>query len=382
MAENERDRRPEPQNAGDPACPPPAALRASAPPKSPAPPAQGGDPNRSAGSDAAAEGARSVRATACGKVILLGEHAVVYGVPALAAGIDRGARAEATKGSEAAPGSAASPEHTLSLGGRSVTPDAGGPEDIARAFAALLGNDAPAAAITAASELPAGGGLGSSAALGVAIARAIEELAGTAPGEREARALARAIAWERVFHGNPSGIDTYAAAHGGTFRFVRGEPARPLHLGADLWLCVGMSGSGASTRAMVEGLAQLFQRKPDLKRRSIEAIEALVSNAALAIEAGDLAALGKLMDLNHMLLAGLFLSTEALERLCHLARQAGALGAKLTGSGGGGSVIALVPPPARDDGSPGEIAAAVIAAWKDAGFEGFVTRIARPRETG
>jgi mevalonate kinase len=133
---------------------------------------------------------------------------------------------------------------------------------------------------------------------------------------------------------------------------------------------------------MVEGLAHLFQRKPDLKRRSIDAIEALVRNAALAIEDGDLAALGKLMDLNHMILAGLFLSTETLERLCHLARQAGALGAKLTGSGGGGSVIALVPAPARDEVSPDDVAGAVLAAWKSEGFEGFVTRIAGEPRSG
>lgn len=124
---------------------------------------------------------------------------------------------------------------------------------------------------------------------------------------------------------------------------MRGEPATAVHLADDSWLCVGLSGSGASTRSMVEGLARLFDRKPDLKARTIDAIRALANNAALAIEAGDVEGLGKLMDLNHMVLAGLFLSTEALERLCHLARAAGALGAKLTGSGGGGLVIALVP---------------------------------------
>lgn len=324
---------------------------------------------------------RTARGTACGKVILLGEHAVVYGVPALAAGIDRGARAEATRLDPGGAGASA-----LRLGDREIAANASAEDDIGRAFAQLLGEDAPPVSVTASSDLPPGGGLGSSAALGVAIARAVEELAsddGRAPGEapeqaREERAMARALAWERVFHGNPSGIDTYAAAHGGTFRFVRGEPSVPLRPACDLWLCVGLSGAGASTRAMVEGLARLFERKPDVKRRSIEAITSLVENAALAIEAGDTSGLGKLMDLNHMVLAGLFLSTEALERLCSLAREAGALGAKLTGSGGGGGVIALVPPP-EPHGPPGEpsaAAAAVLAAWKSAGFDGFVTRIA------
>jgi mevalonate kinase len=316
---------------------------------------------------------RTARATACGKVILLGEHAVVYGVPALAAGIDRGARAEASLLDESAHAGS-----SLALGGRPELTTIGGEDDLARAFAALLGEDAPPVAVTASSELPPGGGLGSSAALGVSIARAVEQLAGTPEPEREPRALARALAWERVFHGNPSGIDTHAAAHGGVFRFVRGEPARAIRPASDLWLCVGLSGSGASTRSMVEGLARLFQRKPDLQKRSVDAITALVSNAALAIEAGDVAALGKLMDLNHMILAGLFLSTETLERLCHLAREAGALGAKLTGSGGGGAAIALVPPGQEGaaGAAPGPVAEAVLDAWKAAGFEGFVTRIA------
>lgn len=339
---------------------------------------------------------RTARATACGKVILLGEHAVVYGVPALAAGIDRGARAEVTLTPDA-------PASTLALGNATFTANAEGPLDVERAFAALLdspGSEAdrapsppPGAAretpppstteappllvqASAESDLPAGGGLGSSAAIGVALARAIEELTGPEGPERSPRVLRRALAWERVFHGNPSGIDTHAAAHGGTFRFVRGAPATPVHLATDLWLCVGLSGAGASTKTMVEGLARLFDRKPDLKARSIDAIRALVVNAALAIEAGDVEGLGKLMDLNHMVLAGLFLSTESLERLCHLARAAGALGAKLTGSGGGGSVIALVPPPAPGEEGPSPVAGAVLSAWRDAGFDGFVTRIA------
>lgn len=316
---------------------------------------------------------RLAKAAACGKVILLGEHAVVYGVPAIAAGIDRGARAEAVL-LDPAEGHAS----VLHLGGREIAPGAAAQGDVARAFAALLGEDAPPVSVTASSELPPGGGLGSSAALGVAIARAVEELGGAPEADRESRALDRAVAWERVFHGNPSGIDTYAAAHGGTFRFVRGEPAAPIQPAADIWLCLGLSGAGASTRSMVEGLARLFDRKPDVKRQTIEAVGALVRNAALAIEAGDLVGLGKLMDLNHMVLAGLFLSTEDLERLCALARSAGALGAKLTGSGGGGAAIALVPPPDPEGppGEPGPVASAVLAAWKGAGFDGFVTRIA------
>jgi mevalonate kinase len=300
------------------------------------------------------------RGRASGKVILLGEHAVVYGAPALVAGIERGAEAEA----ERLDGEAS----RIHLGGAAVEADADGAEDIARALAALLseGGPLPAVDVRAASVLPLGAGLGSSAALGVAVARAALEAAGI-PVTDEA-AIARATAWERVFHGNPSGIDTAAAALGGCFRFTRAEGARPIAPGCDLILCIGLSGASASTRAMVEGLARLRARKPEMVDRSIAGIAALVENAALAIEAGDLAGLGKLMDLNQMLLAGLMLSAEPLEDLCALARRAGALGAKLTGKGGAGSVLALA-------GSD-EAARDVLSAWQEAGYEGFSTRIA------
>ena len=114
---------------------------------------------------------------------------------------------------------------------------------------------------------------------------------------------------------------------------------------------------------MVEGVARLKARKPELVDSAVAGVGALVDNAVLAVETGDHVGLGKLMDLNQMILAGLMLSTEPIEALCALARGAGALGAKLTGAGGGGSVIALV---------DGEAAAApVLAAWSAAGYSGF-----------
>ncbi|WP_437321877.1 mevalonate kinase [Sorangium sp. So ce385] len=307
---------------------------------------------------------------ASGKVILLGEHAVVYGAPALAAGIERGARARATRAPEGARASA------LRLGDREhgASPAEG---DVAQAFAALL-EALPGAGpvrVEAESDLPPGGGLGSSAALGVAIARAVAALT---PGAFTAAAeVAAAAAWERVFHGNPSGIDTAAAARGGCFRFTRAHGATPLAPRDDLWLCVGSTGVPSSTRSMVELVAKLFERKPTLAETSIAGIAALVENAALAIEAGDAIALGRLMDLNQMLLAGMFVSTEAIEALCKLAREAGALGAKLTGAGGGGSVIALLPPPPAGGAAatPNSAAGRVLAAWRDAGYSGFVTRV-------
>jgi mevalonate kinase len=318
-------------------------------------------------SESAHQRGADASARAGGKVILVGEHAVVYGVPAIAAGIGLGAAARARA-------LGAGETSALELGGRRW--DAGGAEDTARAFTALLAAGAAegggaepreegAVEVVAHSDLPAGGGLGSSAALGVAIAKAIELLRHRVADPD--RALRGARAWEEVFHGTPSGIDTAAALHGGCFRFSRAHGVHPIAPARALWLCVGWTGAGASTKAMVDSVAQLAARKPELVSRAMDGVRAVVQNAELCIEGGDLPALGKLMDMNQMILAGLMLSTEDIETLCAAARGAGALGAKLTGAGGGGSVIALV---AGEDAAP-----PVLEAWKAAGFGGFVTSI-------
>ncbi|MFT3772191.1 MAG: mevalonate kinase [Minicystis sp.] len=296
---------------------------------------------------------------ASGKVILLGEHAVVYGAPAIAVGIERGARAEATL-------LPAGGKSRIAISGKVVYADAESPGKLGRALAALLaaGSALPPVRIEATSELTPGGGLGSSAAIGVAVARAAMAAAGIEADDEAARA--RADAWERVFHGNPSGIDTAAAAIGDLFQFTRAGGPEPLASAREIVLCVGM-GDPAPTDVMVGGLAKLRESNPDRVDREVQGITALVQNARLAIEAGDLVGLGRLMDLNQMILAGLMLSTEQIEDLCRLARGAGALGAKLTGKGGGGAVIALV------EGAEG--AEPVLAAWRAAGYEGFSIKI-------
>jgi mevalonate kinase len=298
-------------------------------------------------------------ASASGKVILLGEHAVVYGVPALAAGIDRGATATASRSERA----------TLRLGDRHCSVDDG--TDTGRAFAAVLAElEAPPVSVEVELSVLPGCGLGASAAISIAIARAILEatepsLPDFSAADTMQRVLAAGAAWERVFHGNPSGIDAAAAAAGGCISFTRGEGITKVELGRDLSLAIAVAGPPASTKEMVEGLARLRERRPEIVNKSLEGIHSLVKNARLCLEAGDIVGLGKLMDLNQMLLSGLFLSTEGIERACHVARTAGALGAKLTGSGGGGCVIALT----EDD------AEGVLKAWREAGFQCFSTRV-------
>lgn len=309
------------------------------------------------------------RGTAHGKVILFGEHAVVYGVPALAVGIDRGAWAECAP--------VDGDVSTLHVRGWNVTlrDDAGDDAPpLARAFRNLLvavrdGQRAAAQPVVGAvrieseADLPPGGGLGCSAALGVAVARALD------PSAETVAVAERVGAWERVFHGNPSGVDVAVSARGGCVMFQRPFPvAAPptierVRVNQAIHLCIGHSGQASSTKSMVESVARIRERRPETTTRTFDAIHTLVKNARLAIEDYDLPAIGQLMDLNQMLLSGLFLSTPEIEQMCATARSAGAFGAKLTGAGGGGCVVALVENAARG--------AEVLAAWKTDGFDGF-----------
>jgi len=291
-------------------------------------------------------------ARANGKVILLGEHAVVYGVPAIAAGIERGVEATAS----------AAESSTLRIGERHAS--VADESELGRAFAALLTSlGAQNWHVEANLELPPGSGLGASAALGVAIARAVLSAQG-APAD-STRVLAAAAAWEGVYHGNPSGIDAAAAAHSGCLLFDKLNGPRPLTLARDLVLAIGLAGPPASTKLMVESVARQRERRPELFEKALQAIRALVGNAKLCLEAGDLPGLGSLMNYNQMLLSGMFVSTEGIERCCALAREAGALGAKLTGAGGGGAVLALC----DGDSQP------ILAAWRKAAIECFGSRV-------
>ena len=295
-------------------------------------------------------------ARSSGKVVLLGEHAVVYGVPAIAAGISRGATATADD----------SKRSTLQVGTRSCTVGDGSEE--ARAYGALLdalGEKSTSVSVTL--EIPSGVGLGASAAIGVATTRAVLELRQPGGQYDDRLVLRGARAWETVFHGQPSGIDAAASCFGGCFKYTRQHGVKPLKVEQALTLAVGVAAPAASTRQMVESVAQLRQRKAHMVDKTLAGIESVVKNGVLCVESGDIVGLGKLFDLNQMLLAGLFISTEEIERACSLARDSGALGAKLTGAGGGGSVIALCEP---DNAQP------VIAAWERAGIDCFTTVIA------
>jgi mevalonate kinase len=305
-------------------------------------------------------------ASACGKVILLGEHSVVYGQPALAAGLSPGAEARFDK-------DISSDSVLLSVEGITDSPlvaRVGDSTDLARALSAMLASASTMLSVDqrafrgslwAKLHLPAGGGVGSSAALGVACARAVALAFADSPLSTE-QAIELGMSWEKVFHGNPSGLDHTLAAYGGAGVFVRGEGFTRVQLRAPLRVLFADTGERTPTKDTVAAVAKLRERRPEVVDKTCEAIGVLVRNAVLALQEHDLRALGQLMDLNQNLLSSLMVSTPRTEELCRLARENGAYGAKLTGGGGGGCVIAIAPDDCCDR---------ICSSWKSAGASVF-----------
>ena len=286
----------------------------------------------------------------CGKVILLGEHAVVHGQPALVAGIRAGVRAHVSPGRGALSAPAWSMESQIgddSLPGQAVArliDRLQAPHDID---------------VWLECEVPARAGLGSSAAMSVAIARAVA--AGT--GASEDAVTAAVAEAEAVFHRKPSGIDAAAASRGGLGRYDKQNGWQPLGR-ARLDLCVGLSGKSHDTGALVAGVGQLCESTP-VARRIVETLGELSRAGTDALLAGDVSALARIFNMAHGLLSGLGVSCRELDDLVYTARAAGADGAKLTGAGGGGAVIAIA----------GQHSDEVLRAWRGKGYYGFQTTI-------
>jgi mevalonate kinase len=278
---------------------------------------------------------------ATGKAILVGEHFVVHGAPALAVPVP-GGRVEAELD---APGTA--------------PPPAGHVRACLGVLHERWGGPAPdELAVVVRSTLPAGAGLGSSAALSVALARAWSARTGRARSDDELREAS--LTCERIAHGNPSGIDTEVALTGRALRFVRGAPPRPLAVAPGSALLVLDTGAPRSTRGMVEEVERRRTADPAAFERRATRIAELAEAVADALATGDVATLGAAFDVAQRVLVELGLSTPEIDRAVAALRRAGAAGAKLTGKGGGGAVIA----PCRATDLPAITARLQTAGWQ------------------
>ena len=283
--------------------------------------------------------------TAPGKVILFGEHAVVYGRPAIAVPVSQvQARAEV----EDAP---------AGCGLTIVAPDLGcefQPYRLAEAHAGELAlartarntlerlgyAGEPDLRITISSTVPMGRGLGSGAAVATALVRALTAHLGGYLTARDVSDLVYQT--ELIHHGTPSGIDNTVIAFGKPIYFIKGERSEVFWLGRPFWLVIGDTGVPSSTRDVVADVRRHWEADRAAYEAHFDAIGALVHQARQAMIDGDLPELGRLMDANQRELRAIGTSSVELERLIGAALDAGALGAKLSGSGRGGNMIALV----------------------------------------
>ena len=292
-----------------------------------------------------------------GKIILLGEHAVVYGFPALAAALDRGVTMAAVP-------TPAGGSLRLDIPAWSLKVLASDDHPVARSLLAItdsLGVGRPTVSLVGDAQIPHSAGLGSSAALAVAVSRALLAHAKRKLDAKEIAAAASAS--EALMHGRASGVDVALAQAGGIGVYRKATGLRSF-ASAPLRVLVGPSGAPRTTSAMVDKVADATSASPDDKR--LRALGALTDTGTNALLAKDLAGLGAAMNKAHEILAGLGVSTDQLDSLCEAARSTGAHGAKLTGAGGGGAVIAI---------APRERENAILTEWKHAGVTGFAATV-------
>jgi mevalonate kinase len=294
---------------------------------------------------------RPALASAGGKAILLGEHAVVHGRPALAVGLGRrvSVKLVPTDGTT-----------------RTIPSDDSRVRSAVERAASAFGiPESSGFALEFGGNLPVAMGLGSSAALSVALVRAFA--AGAGVDLSAARLDEIAYELEQIFHGTPSGVDSTTAARGGVLWFEKGPPRRsePIALRRSLTYVVALTGTRHETARTVASLRERAAAHPEVYAPVFDAIGALVRSARPVLERGEWPALGRFMTMNHELLRALGVSTPELDELVVRAVEAGAFGAKLTGGGGGGAALVL----AGDDPT------AVLESLRAAGYDAFVQRL-------
>jgi len=290
-----------------------------------------------------------VVASAPAKVILFGEHFVVYGEPAIVIAIDKRAYAKTEIRNDKRlylrsvnlnlAGYFESGVFKIEQGNvkeakLKFEPLKQAVEKILEKYGENVGLD-----IEINSTVPVAAGLGSSAAVVSAVTASVGALLNVKVSKEDVFRITYEA--EKIVHGTPSGIDPAISTFGGTLLFQMDTGFKPLDVRMDIPLIIGDTGVERSTRVQVEKVRDMHEKYPRVVEPIMLAAREIVLKAMEALKENSLETLGDLMNVNHALLYGLGVSDESLEWLINAARKAGALGAKLTGAGGGGCMIAL-----------------------------------------
>lgn len=274
-----------------------------------------------------------------GKVILLGEHSVVYGRHAIAAPVPLAIQAQVEPGNDGV--ELIIPRWNVEQRvHRTAVKQHSFEQSLALVFREL-GLEKQDMRIEIFPNVPRAMGLGGSAALAVAVIRALDRCYALNLTDEQVNELA--FECEKIAHGTPSGIDNTLSVYGKAMLFRAGEqPLRQeIEIQGPVHLVVGISGIESLTAATVARVKKAREARPALYEELFDQIDSLVLQAVNALKMRDLGTLGELMNVCQGLLNAMQVSSWELEEMIQIARNCGALGAKLTGGGGGGSMIAL-----------------------------------------
>jgi mevalonate kinase len=283
-----------------------------------------------------------IQASAPAKIILLGEHAVVYGQPAIAIPVSKLRATAQASVSDAGDGLRV---EASDLGiTYQVNLESQASQDPMNAVAHLvlekLRLPLPDLKIQVHSDIPLASGLGSGAAISTAIARVLSSVLDRKLDDEELNQIVFQV--EKIHHGTPSGVDNTVIVYERPVYFVRGNPLDFLPVSGSFQFLIAHTGISSSTRLVVEDVNRLYKTDPDHYGRIFDSIGELVKKGLLALQNDDAVGLGALMSQNHQYLQQLTVSSPELDCLVQTALDAGALGAKLSGGGRGGNMIALV----------------------------------------
>jgi hydroxymethylglutaryl-CoA reductase len=300
-----------------------------------------------------------------GKIILTGEHSVVHGTHAVAAPITLKMKAKVWDRDEDV-------HIMIPRWGVEQTLEFGGDHkySIYQSLEMMLeelGLQDKGMNIEIFPEVPRAMGMGGSAALAVAIIRALNKHFELGMTDDDVRELSYKS--ENIVHGGASGIDNTVSTYGNLIMFQKGEPPKmdTLTLDKPIPMVIGLSGVESMTSKMVKRVREARKQYPEWYDQIFEQMDELALASKEAIENYDLERLGAIMNLNHGYLNALRVSSPEVEDLVEVARNNGALGAKLTGGGGGGAIIALC----KDEAGQQKVKEAI----RQAGYDALITEV-------